>query len=141
MAAAGLTPDPAALSYLLANLGGDRALTRSELDKLVLYVGKGPRVTLADAAAMVGDSAERTLDDLSHAVAGGDVGGGAVGGGDVGAGLVAGGTVVRLGAVVVVVLPPGTVVVGFGAVVGGGTVVPAMLLRLTRLSVSSSLSL
>lgn len=75
LAAAGLTADAAALSYLLANLGGDRALTRSELDKLALFVGKGPRVTLADAAAMVGDSAERTLDDLSHAVAGGDVGG------------------------------------------------------------------
>ena len=73
LAAAGLTSDPAALSYLLANLGGDRALTRSELDKLVLYVGKGPRVTLADAAAMVGDSAERTLDDLANAVAGGDL--------------------------------------------------------------------
>jgi DNA polymerase-3 subunit delta len=75
LTAAGLTPDPAALAYLLANLGGDRALTRSELDKLVLYVGKagGGRVTLADAATVVGDSAERTLDDLASAVAGGDL--------------------------------------------------------------------
>src|SRR5690606_7338896 len=40
-----------------------------------LYVGKGPRVGLAEAAAMVGDSAERTLDDLANAVAGGDVAG------------------------------------------------------------------
>lgn len=75
LAGANLTAEPAALAYLLANLGGDRQLTRRELDKLVLYVGPkgGGRVTLADAAAMVGDSAERTLDDLSNAVAGGDV--------------------------------------------------------------------
>ncbi len=75
LSAAGLTAEPAALAFLVANLGGDRQLTRRELDKLVLYVGiaGGGRVTLADAAEMVGDSAERTLDDLANAVAGGDV--------------------------------------------------------------------
>lgn len=75
LSAAGLTADPAALSYLAANLGGDRQITRRELDKLVLYVGPqdGGRVTLADAAEMVGDSAARTLDDLASGVTGGEV--------------------------------------------------------------------
>lgn len=76
LAAAGLTPEPDALAYLLAHLGGDRRLTRLELDKLILYLGpgaKGRRVTLEEAAAVVGDTAERTLDDLSHSVLDGNL--------------------------------------------------------------------
>ena len=60
---------PEALAYLAANLGGDRQLTRRELEKLVLYKGDaGGRVELADALACVGDSADLTLDDLAYAV-------------------------------------------------------------------------
>jgi len=66
-AAISVTPD--AMTYLCANLGGDRLLTRSELEKLRLYMGEpGGRVTLADAVACVGDSAALTLDDLAMAV-------------------------------------------------------------------------
>jgi DNA polymerase-3 subunit delta len=61
------------LAYLTANLGGDRQLTRRELEKLALYMGdSGARVELEDARACVGDTAALSLDDLAYAVAGGD---------------------------------------------------------------------
>ena len=66
-------------------------------------------------------------------VAGGDVGGGEVGGGVVVCGV--DGTVVRCDFDVVVVAPLAVVLVFGAAVVGGGTVVPAMFRRLMRLCV------
>ena len=62
-----------ALGYLAERLGGDRGVTRSELDKLMLYVGEPKReVTLADAMACIGDRAAFALDDLIGAAAEGD---------------------------------------------------------------------
>lgn len=72
MGAAGLAVSTDAMGFLLSHLGGDRQLIRSELDKLVLYKGGTGEVTLADAAACVGDSAALGLDDLAYAVADGD---------------------------------------------------------------------
>ena len=67
-----ITPD--ALSYLAENLGGDRQVTRREVDKLALYKGFEPgRIELEDAIACVGDSADLTLDDLAFSVASGDL--------------------------------------------------------------------
>lgn len=68
----GLSVSREAMSYLAANLGGDRLVTRSELEKLALYVGSG-KVELADAQACVGDSAALSLDDLAFACAGGEL--------------------------------------------------------------------
>jgi DNA polymerase-3 subunit delta len=81
----GLEATPDALAYLGANLGGDRQLSRRELEKLALYMGahnkgahnegadnKGARVELRDAQACVGDSAALSLEDLAFAVAGGE---------------------------------------------------------------------
>ncbi len=74
----GITADRDALAYLVDRLGGDRMMTRRELEKLALYVDNGEsqnggkQVTLADAVACVGDSAALTLDDLCFAVADGD---------------------------------------------------------------------
>ncbi len=69
----GLRPTAAARSALLARLGGDRKLSRREIDKLALYVGEGVgEVDEAAVEAVVGDSATVTLDDLADAVAGGD---------------------------------------------------------------------
>ena len=64
------TPD--ALAYLSAHLGGDRQLSRRELEKLALYKGgdTGP-IDLVDAQACVGDSAALSVDDLAYAVGGG----------------------------------------------------------------------
>jgi DNA polymerase III subunit delta len=62
-----------ALGYLAERLGGDRGVTRSELDKLMLYVGEPKReVTLDDAIACIGDRAAFALDDLIAAAAEGD---------------------------------------------------------------------
>ena len=60
---AGLRVSPEARAYLTANLGGDRQLTRRELEKLVLYMGPdaGREVSLADAQACVGDTAGADL--------------------------------------------------------------------------------
>jgi DNA polymerase-3 subunit delta len=63
-----------ALAYLTERLGGDRAVTRGELDKLMLYVGEPKReVSEQDAIACIGDRAAFALDDLIGAAADGDV--------------------------------------------------------------------
>jgi DNA polymerase-3 subunit delta len=73
MAKHGLAVSPDALRYLAENMGGDRLITRGELDKLALYMlgGDGvPRqVELADAVATVGDSAAIAIDDVVGATA------------------------------------------------------------------------
>jgi DNA polymerase-3 subunit delta len=73
----GLSIEPDALEFLLDRLGADRAITRSELEKLALYAssGSGPglvKVTLAQAEAVVGDSSAMSLDDLVFAFGDGD---------------------------------------------------------------------
>ena len=58
--------------YLKENLGGDRGITRQELEKLALYAGDGGTVTLGDAAASVGDTSAMEMDDVLFAATGGD---------------------------------------------------------------------
>lgn len=70
--------EPDALTWLVGVLGGDRGVTRSELDKLIIYMadrGKDAKVSLADAQAVVGDSAAVALDDVLQAAAAGDIAG------------------------------------------------------------------
>jgi DNA polymerase-3 subunit delta len=62
-----------ATQYLVDHLGGDRLLTRSELEKLALYAGEQGRVELDDALLSVGDSAALELDDAVMAAAEGDM--------------------------------------------------------------------
>jgi DNA polymerase III subunit delta len=62
-----------ALTWVADQLGGDRLVTRGEIEKLALYVGAGNTATLEDARALIGDSAEIGFDDLANATAGGDV--------------------------------------------------------------------
>lgn len=74
LASFGLTAAPEAMAYLAERLGGDRMLTRREIEKLALYAqspGK-TRVSLDDAVACVGDSAALSLDDVCLAAADGD---------------------------------------------------------------------
>jgi DNA polymerase III subunit delta len=73
---AGLRLADDAREYLLMTLGGDRGVTRREIEKLIDYVGapaEGRSVTLADAMACVGDSAALTVDDLVLAIGDGDL--------------------------------------------------------------------
>ncbi|ABC24423.1 DNA polymerase III subunit delta [Rhodospirillum rubrum] len=72
LAEARLAAAPEVIDYLVANLGGDRGVSRSELAKLVTYCGKATSVSLDDALACVGDSAQIGLDMLTNAVAEGD---------------------------------------------------------------------
>ncbi|MGH6912321.1 MAG: DNA polymerase III subunit delta, partial [Geminicoccales bacterium] len=72
LAAESLSLSAEASAYLAANLGADRAITRSELAKLALYARGSRRVELEDAMAVVGDSAALTLDDLCFAATGGE---------------------------------------------------------------------
>lgn len=64
--------DPAARDYLVSQLGADRGVTRSELDKIALYATGRPEFTLADATSLIGDSAAMTLDAAIFAAAEGD---------------------------------------------------------------------
>ena len=73
MKAHGLTIEARAEDYLVAHLGGDRGVTRQELEKLALYVtGTAKDVTLEDVAAVVGDSSIASLDDCIFALGDGD---------------------------------------------------------------------
>jgi DNA polymerase-3 subunit delta len=70
---AGLSVEPDAKAYLAQNLGGDRLVSRGELEKLVTYMGEEKRVGLAEAAATVGDTAALSLQDVAYAVGAGEV--------------------------------------------------------------------
>jgi DNA polymerase-3 subunit delta len=58
--------------YLVARLGGDRLVTRQELEKLTLYAGDGGRVELADAIACTGETNSLSVEELVYAAADGD---------------------------------------------------------------------
>jgi DNA polymerase-3 subunit delta len=69
-----LRVEPDARAWLAQHLGADRGVTRSELAKLALYLEPAPgeparagRVTLEEAALVVGDGAALEFDDLVHA--------------------------------------------------------------------------
>ncbi|HYC14982.1 MAG TPA: DNA polymerase III subunit delta [Stellaceae bacterium] len=61
-----------AQDYLVSHLGGDRGLSRTELEKLALYAGEGGEVGLEETIAVVGDSAALTVQDAIFAAAEGD---------------------------------------------------------------------
>ena len=61
-----------ASEYLASHLGGDRGVSRQELEKLALYAGDGGSVALEDAVASVGDSAALELDDVIMATSEGN---------------------------------------------------------------------
>ncbi len=73
-AEAGVGIERDAAEFLAAHLGGDRQLTRRELEKVLLFKGTAEgAVTLDDVMLCVGDSALLGLDDLAMATAGGDL--------------------------------------------------------------------
>ncbi|MFQ5348241.1 MAG: DNA polymerase III subunit delta [Rhodothalassiaceae bacterium] len=75
LAAAGLAIDSAARDYLCSQLGQDRAATRQEIEKLVLFKtgDAARRISLADVRAVIGDIASSTVFDLVAAVTAGDL--------------------------------------------------------------------
>jgi DNA polymerase-3 subunit delta len=63
-----LTITPEAHQSLTARLGADRALSRSEVDKLALYAAGKGAIDVDDVEAVVGDAAELAMDRLINAV-------------------------------------------------------------------------
>ncbi len=62
-----------ALAWLTGQLGADRAVTVSEVEKLALFVGPGGRVDIAAARECVGDLAGLSLEDALFAATAGEV--------------------------------------------------------------------
>lgn len=71
--AAGLSISATARDALVELLGGDRAASRSELQKLVLYARGKEEITLDDIAELIGDGAAIGVDDVVEATASGDL--------------------------------------------------------------------
>lgn len=71
---AGIALERDAAAWLLLHLGADRASTRGEIEKLVLYAGADRQLDLAAVQACVGDQAAASLDDAVFGVVAGDVG-------------------------------------------------------------------
>ncbi|MEN3952269.1 DNA polymerase III subunit delta [Iodidimonas sp. SYSU 1G8] len=70
----GLTVSEEARMHLRASLGGDRMISRQELEKLALYMqGEGTSISLEDARACVGDSSAEAFDAVGNAAARGDL--------------------------------------------------------------------
>ena len=61
-----------ARQLLVSRLGADRALTRSEIDKLLLYAHGSAKVTAEDVDAVVGDASEQAIEAILFAVSGGN---------------------------------------------------------------------
>lgn len=72
LAAQEVTVTAEARTWLAGHLGADQAVTRSELEKLGLFVGRGGTVDLAAAEQCVGDLAGLSLDDALFAATAGE---------------------------------------------------------------------
>lgn len=72
VSAAGMEIEPEARQLLASRLGADRALSRAEIDKLLLYAHGTGRITAADVEAVVGDASEMAIDAVLMSVSGGN---------------------------------------------------------------------
>ena len=63
--------DQQARELLLARLGADRALSRGEIEKLILYAGDKTTIEVEDVEAVVGDASELAIDSIVNAAAAG----------------------------------------------------------------------
>ena len=68
----GLKISSTAKNYLLNHLGSDRMVSRSELEKLVLFVGPNASVSIEDVVAIIGDSSALSIEKLVYAATGGN---------------------------------------------------------------------
>jgi DNA polymerase III subunit delta len=72
--AAGMTIAPDARDILLAQLGADRALSRGEIAKLILYCTGRDRIEPNDVEAIVSDASELGIDRIVNGAGAGDAG-------------------------------------------------------------------
>jgi DNA polymerase III subunit delta len=71
LAAAAVRITPEAKRLLIARLGADRVLSRSEIDKLAIYAHGKAVIAESDVEAVVGDAAELALERIVLAAGGG----------------------------------------------------------------------
>lgn len=69
---AGYRIDHDAAQYLTANIVGDRARARSEIEKLMLYMGDEKSIALTHVQDACGEAGTANLDEMIYAVAGAD---------------------------------------------------------------------
>ena len=72
MAAAGLRISRDATDVLVGRLGADRALSRGEIEKLILYCTGRDTVDVSDIEAIVGDASDTGLEYIAIAAASGE---------------------------------------------------------------------
>lgn len=72
-AAENISIRPDALSLLISRLGNDRAVSRTEIEKLVLYAGPGNQLTEEDIDRALGDSGAVVQDQITIAILSGNV--------------------------------------------------------------------
>ena len=70
---AGVTITPDARQALVDRLGADRALSRGEIEKLLLYAGPRAEIGVEEVEAVVGDVSELALERITFAAASGQV--------------------------------------------------------------------
>ena len=72
----GITIEPVALDYWVPMLEGDRALSRNEIDKMILFKGAGESgnavVTIADIKAIAAGAQAASIDDIIMAAMNGE---------------------------------------------------------------------
>jgi DNA polymerase-3 subunit delta len=64
--------DPAALAWLSARIGGDRATIRNEVERLALFAGPAGRLDLEGLLSAVGDFGSLSAEDTVYAALAGD---------------------------------------------------------------------
>ena len=69
----GVSIEPDALEWLSGQLGADRAVTRSEIEKLALFAGPGGSVDMEAARLCVGDLSGLQLEDALFSATAGEV--------------------------------------------------------------------
>ena len=69
---AGKTLEPLAISYLADNLGADRALARSELEKLFVYLYDEQQISEQQVRQIIGDGSAVSTNDVVFACASGN---------------------------------------------------------------------
>lgn len=61
---------PDAVTWLAANIAGDRARARNEIEKLITYMGKEDNATIAHVQACCGIAGVESYDDLTYSTSG-----------------------------------------------------------------------
>jgi len=68
----GLSIEPSALADLVSRLGSDRGVTRSELERLILYVGEKRTITVDHVREAMGNESDLRMEECCDAAGTGD---------------------------------------------------------------------